>query len=276
MVLTGAKHMDLTHLIPSVVYFVNRRCSQTWKIDKGIIDFHDLTYVYSGSAVYKVNDTEYHLKRGDCIYIPKGNIRQAYTCLEAPMYCYAVNFDLDSLDNGQTLLPFNTTFQVGVYNELIGLYENLDRVWLEKRANYRMKARADFMQILHRLICHVYYDQSLQTTDLRVARVNEYILANYHNRIDTGYLAELSGLNPVYLGALFKKVNNCTIKEYINRIRINNAENLLSTGGYAVNEAALRCGFEDIYYFSKVFKNHKGYSPSDTLKRTRYSRDGDG
>ena len=86
------------------------------------------------------------------------------------------------------------------------------------------------------------------------------------HKIEISELAKIAGLNAVYLGAYFKQVNGCTIKQYINRIRINNAENLLSAGGYTVSEAAMRSGFDDLFYFSKVFRNYKGYAPSILLK----------
>ena len=258
--------VDFANLIPTILYFVNRRCSQTWNIINATIDFHDLTYVYSGNATYIVNGVEYHLESGDFIYIPRDNNREAYTCAEAPMQCFAVNFNLYSLDNEPARLPFDIKFKVGAYSELINLYEDLNYSWLKKEPNYQMKSRATFLLILYKLINHINCKKPINSADPRITKVNKYILENYHNKIEIGHLAELSGLNPVYLGALFKKTNYCTIKEYINRIRINNAENLLSTGGYTVGEAAEHCGFNDIFYFSKVYKKSKGFSPSNLLK----------
>jgi len=151
-------------------------------------------------------------------------------------------------------------------NGLNSLYEKLNLTWLEKGPGYQMKSRAIFMLILHKLICHTNCIMDTANNDPRITKVKEYILSNYHRKIETEELAELTGLHPVYLGALFKKVMNCTVKQYINRIRINTAENLLSTGGYTVSEAAVRCGFDDVFYFSKLFKKDRGY-PSSLILR---------
>jgi AraC-like DNA-binding protein len=35
---------------------------------------------------------------------------------------------------------------------------------------------------------------------------------------------------------------------------------------YNVSEAAAECGFSDVFYFSKVFKEHRGISPSEVIK----------
>jgi YesN/AraC family two-component response regulator len=124
------------------------------------------------------------------------------------------------------------------------------------------------MLILHKLLCLTHYNKFTCSQDPRIQKIKEYIHENYTAQVPVDDLAGLTGLNPVYLGSLFKKHNDCSIKEYINRVRVNVSEDLLSAGGYTVSEAAQRCGFNDIFYFSKVFKKYKGYPPSDVLRRT--------
>ena len=260
--------VEYTDLIPELLYFVNRKCTPGWRIDHGNIDFHDLTYVYSGRSTYLVNGVEYKLQQGDFIYIPSGNVREAYTCSDEPMQCYAANFSLRSLsseDDG-IVLPFDLISHTGVSAEFIKLSGQLDHIWVERAYNHEMRARAVFMLILDKLICRVASGLPMQHEDVRLSKVRQHILHNYMNRIEISHLAELAGLNPVYLGAYFKQATGFTLKQYINRIRINNAESLLSTGGYSVSEAAMRSGFDDIYYFSKVYRSYKGYAPSVLLK----------
>jgi len=254
-------------IIPDILYFVNRKCKPGWSIIESRIDFHDLTYVYKGSSTYVVNGTEYKLAKGDFIYIPSGNVRAAYTNPDDPMHCFAANFRLSNLsgESGITL-PIGPVLRTGVCADLMRLYGELDYVWVEKSYNHIMRARALFMLILDRILGRIASGTPAQQEDERLVRVKQYILHNFMNKIEMSQLAELAGLNPVYLGAFFKKANGCTIKQYITRIRINNAESLLSTGGYSVSEAAARSGFDDLFYFSKVFRAYKGYAPSVLLR----------
>jgi AraC-like DNA-binding protein len=259
---------EISNIIPNLRYFVNRNHTPSWRIERGTIDFHDLTYIYGGKATYIINGEEYKLQQGDFIYIPAGNSREATTSSDDPIQSFAVNFDLfiPGNDANDIYLPFGRVFKTGLSSELISLYSQLDHIWVEKANNYEMKARALFMLILDKLICRVASGDSMQPEDPRLLNVKQYILQNYMNRIEISDLAKLACLNPVYLGAFFKQANGCTIKQYINRIRINNAEGLLSTGGYSVSEAAERSGFDDIFYFSKVYRNYKGYAPSILIK----------
>ncbi len=262
------QEINYTDVIPDIEYFVNRKSTPGWSIVKSAIDFHDLTYVYGGRAVYTIDGEECKLQQGDLIYIPKGKIREAYTYPEDPIQSFATNFHIHNLGDGRDnfVLPFDRVMKIGISGDIISLYSELDHVWVEKSYNYEMRARAILMLILDKLLNRVASGLPMQQEDERLASVKQYILHNYMNKIELNQLATIAGLNPVYLGAYFKKANGCSIKQYITRIRVNNAESLLSTGGYTVSEAAVKSGFDDLFYFSKVFRNSKGYAPSVLLK----------
>ncbi|NLK86951.1 MAG: AraC family transcriptional regulator [Clostridiaceae bacterium] len=262
------QYNNYSNVIPDLIYFVNRKCAPSWSIIKGEIKFHDLTYVYKGRSTYLINGVEYNLSQGDFIYVPIGNVRQAYTDADEPMQCFAANFllsDAATRSEGITL-PWEPVIKTGVSAELISLYSELDHIWVEQSFNYKMRARAVFMLILDKIMCRIASGIPMQQEDPRLLKIKQYILHNFMDRIEISKLADIVGLNPVYLGAFFKKANGCTIKQYITRIRINNAESLLSTGGYTVSEAAARSGFDDLFYFSKVYRAYKGYAPSVLLK----------
>jgi AraC-like DNA-binding protein len=61
---------------------------------------------------------------------------------------------------------------------------------------------------------------------------------------------------------LFKQLYNITPSKYIAMKKIELAQSLLLAGGISVSEISERCGFSDVYYFSKVFKQICGKSPS--------------
>lgn len=50
--------------------------------------------------------------------------------------------------------------------------------------------------------------------------------------------------------------------KYLTQLRIEYAKELLITGRYSIGEIAEMCGFENVYYFSTVFKKHTGIPPS--------------
>jgi AraC-like DNA-binding protein len=70
------------------------------------------------------------------------------------------------------------------------------------------------------------------------------------------------GLSSRRFGDLFNGAFGTTPNKYLILRRIENAKSMLETQGLTVSEVAELCGFSDVYYFSKVFKQVCGVSPS--------------
>lgn len=247
-------------LIPQIFLFVERKCFPDWNIKKTKIDFHDLTFVVSGKACYYLNDQKLHVQAGDLLYIPEGSFREAHTFEDEPMHCYPFNFHWAAPYN-HVHLPFPPIMKNMLTKEILDYITEFKQVWMNQQPFYTFQARALFELILHRLLAK-HHMLSENMIDLRIKRATFYITEHYSENITVQALADQANLNPVYFGKLFKESTGSTFKEYLNRIRINNAEMMLSSGDFNVSEAAERCGFHDISYFSSLFKLMKGYPPS--------------
>ncbi|HIU75873.1 MAG TPA: AraC family transcriptional regulator [Candidatus Pelethocola excrementipullorum] len=98
-------------------------------------------------------------------------------------------------------------------------------------------------------------------------KVKQYITENYNHKINLNKLAERYGYTPSYLHRTFKKELGVSPLQYMTSIRINQAKQLLlEMPGVDIKEIALRIGYDDSRYFSRVFKNEVGMSPSQWLK----------
>lgn len=89
-----------------------------------------------------------------------------------------------------------------------------------------------------------------------------YIEANYHLPITAQALSENFAVSQQYLSRLFKRELGLSPIKYINEFRIKKAKNLLSSTDQNVSEIAFQVGFDTLYYFSRVFKQYEGISPS--------------
>jgi AraC family transcriptional regulator, arabinose operon regulatory protein len=257
---------QLDSLIPEILLFVDRRCFPEWEIIRQKIDFHDLTFVVEGKSNYYVNDELVMVEAGDILYIPEGSVRQAHTFKDAPMHSYTFNFSLLQPAEG-IRLPFETVTKHRISREVLDYLLEFNYVWSGMQPAFRMQARGIFLLILHRLLS-ISFHQSLKfQSDIRIDRVKDYIISHSSEELDLASVAKVVNLHPVYLGKLFKAGTNCSIKHYINLIRVNNAEMMLTSGGFSVSEAAERCGYKDVSYFSNVFKSIKGYPPSKVILR---------
>jgi AraC-like DNA-binding protein len=256
---------DYNNIVPQMDYFICRNCTPNWTIIPSVIDFIDLTYICDGEATYTINGATYKVEKGDLICIPKNSLRYAETNPENPIKSYACNFFLYDLKGNEVSLPFPIISKIDIRNDIIPLYQELNIEWMRKSPGYPLIVRSILLKILHRYFSILYYKDPLNNVTPCIKKTIRFIYDNYKSNMDVSDLADIAGLNPSYFGTLFKTSTGFTVKEYINRIRIDNAENMLSSGEFSVKEAACKCGFEDTYYFSKMFKKIKGYSPSKVI-----------
>jgi YesN/AraC family two-component response regulator len=101
-----------------------------------------------------------------------------------------------------------------------------------------------------------------QNISPNIARIMDWIKANYYKPISIAKLADEFGYNPDYLSSLFKKSTGITFINYINKTRIEASKALLAHYNLSVKETAYSCGFLDEKYFMKTFKRFESMTPS--------------
>lgn len=101
----------------------------------------------------------------------------------------------------------------------------------------------------------------------RFNKILKYIEDNYAEKLAIDNLARNANMSTSNFCHLFKKMTCKTLIEYVNNLRINNAENLLRNTDMNISEVAMVVGFNDINYFSRIFKKYKKIAPN-TLKNT--------
>lgn len=94
-----------------------------------------------------------------------------------------------------------------------------------------------------------------------VAKCMDYIYGNLHTRITLAMLAEYVNLNPNYLSRLFKKETGISISLYIQRKKIEAAQNMLGFMDDSVAQIASTLSFPTQSYFIEVFKKQVGMTP---------------
>lgn len=248
-------------LSPSIFLKVERKGKRDWSYDKRQSGFHELYFMIGGKAAFDVNGETFIAHAGDIVYIPGGSVREAHTFADSPIHTFALNFHW--LNGNHVALPFEIVMKDKLNDEILSYVKELHR---SEDCFHQFKERGLFMLILNQLF-RAHYDKTKSHMDPRIKKIVEYMSANYMENLDIEMMARMLSLHSVYLGKLFKQHTGMTFRAYLNRIRLNNAEQFLAAGAFSVSEVAVKCGFSDIYYFSKLFKLTKGYAPSSVLRK---------
>lgn len=86
---------------------------------------------------------------------------------------------------------------------------------------------------------------------------------NYNEDLRVDTIADYLHLNRSYLSALFKQETGLSVKQYLSYYRIEAAKKKLLNTAYSVSQISFQCGFKDPLYFSRIFREYVGLSPSE-------------
>lgn len=99
-------------------------------------------------------------------------------------------------------------------------------------------------------------------TAKRFREIFDYIENNYSHEISSSDLASIAHISTYYFCRIFKQITGQTPTEYITELRLRKSIELLKEDTLSITQIAMNCGFNDINYFSRIFKKRYGISPS--------------
>lgn len=222
-----------------------------------VLPTYELMYYLEGDTQLYFNGQTFHMTPGSMIYLPKGIPGTDYhVTVKQNFSVYNIYFDTtDPMPDHPIFFPNSSA-------ELRELFEKLARTWFMKRDNYYYKS----MQTAYRIFELVRSRQIKSNTQHKFAVLTaseDYMTLHYCDpNFDYDAFLALSGLSYSYFKKLFIEKHGMPPVKYLTRLKINRACELLQTKKFSVSEVAELCGFENIYYFSNVFKKIMGTSPS--------------
>lgn len=100
-----------------------------------------------------------------------------------------------------------------------------------------------------------------------VSETVRFIKDNYFMDISLQQVADQVEISANYLCSLFKKDLHISVMDYVNRVRIDKAKELLLNTHLKTYQIAQKVGFADESYFSRIFKKITGYRPNEFKKQ---------
>lgn len=216
---------------------------------------------------------KYMLNERDIIIIPPGTLhnlkaekgRRLILLLDARSFrdnpaLSALNFVLS-----ETLLinsDFDREFRrlmSQIINDIYVLYSNFSSV---TEVYIYIKVLTLLTKVREYQLSKIQYDDGGKYSD-KFQMVMEYIENNYSSDITLEKLAQMAGYSIYHFSRIFKKYNNTTFINFLNRRRIKASEFLLLENGVTITDIAMQVGFQSLTTFNRVFKNINGCTPSE-------------
>jgi len=240
----------------------------------------EFLYFTKGEAVIECNAERINARAGDFIVINSNELHEGRALTDvAEYYCIIVdtslfegrNIDICETKYIKPIYQNRILFKNKVENDeavkecvenIIKEYEaeNIGREIAIKAYIYRL-----MVILLRKHVKHMLTPREYDIRKKRLERFNgilKFIEENYQEEITLEKLCLMANLSKYRFCHLFKELTGKTFSEYLNIVRVNRAEELLCETDMSVTEIALKCGFSDANYFSRVFKKHKKTIPS--------------
>jgi len=247
----------------------------------------EIVYMLDGNMQVGLNKETYLLGPRDIFIIGRRNVHHFISSAE-PNYSVIIQFGLSFLGSFSSIIR-----DAQFISPLLGVSKKLDtnidsRVHSaveeqilamiqeneEKKEGYQMALRArlfDLMVILVRQVPMQHFssrEKNRQISRLKkLDKVLDYIDTNYDKSITLSEISDIANYSPYHFTRFFKDTTGMTFNEYINSVRVKKAEEYLLDVELPVTEVAYMSGFNSIQTFNRVFKKHKGCTPTEYRKR---------
>ena len=112
---------------------------------------------------------------------------------------------------------------------------------------------------------HIEKTGNIHSNDI-LEKVQKYISLHYTEHLTLSQISKHVHANGSYLSRLYKKKTGQNLFDAINKMRLEKAKEYIRQG-QKIYEAAQLVGFDDVSYFSRVFKKYEGCSPREYEKK---------
>lgn len=226
-----------------------------------------LIYCLNGKGYYVVDELQFAVSANEYIILPSTDKYLRYWAdNDDPWTIYWVHFTGDDIDAFNEALDLKITRnprQIG-YNDKgielwINIYQNLSDGY-----DLDNLCCANF-SLYHLVSTFLFFDVHRRKQDYTanlIRRTVDYMRNNLDARLSVSEMAEINHLSVSYFTVLFKKSTGTTPVEYFNQLKMQKAGELLLNNDDNVKSIAKRLGYDDPYYFSRLFKKVLGSAPS--------------
>jgi AraC-like DNA-binding protein len=225
-----------------------------------------LVYISKGKGSLEVHEKSYQFNQG-CAFLTIPGIFHRYRPLfETGWHEYWVGFKgsfFEGMMDRDILSTEKMFFKPGLNNRIIELF----RLVLEEVKDQKPLYQFRSCSVIISLIAEIFTAERRRTQPNYYQKIVEQakiiMEKNCFGSINISSICRQVGISVPRLNEIFKTYTSMTPYQYYIHIKIEKAQRLLEEKDVSVKEAAYRLGFDDQYYFSRLFKNKTGFTPAE-------------
>lgn len=245
-------------------------------------NLYEIYYLYSGEKYYYINDKCYPIKKGDLVIVNKYDIHYTAAAENQGSERMLVDFKEDFL---KEMLPlkdidllecFHKDFNVielSLQDQSLveTLFNRMLQEFEKKKDGYLAYLKSSLIQLL--IIINRYSREKnvvktgyINQTHKMISEITGYISNHFAEDITLQTIGEKFYISTYYFSRTFKKVTGLTFVDYLNNVRIKEAQKLLRKSNISITKIGETVGFKSTTHFGRVFKKLTGVSPMNYRK----------
>lgn len=233
---------------------------------------YQLLYVAAGKAHFYFNGQKKIVEKGNMILFRPGEEQIYYIYSADRPETYWVHFtgaEVEKLLDYYKMPRGQNVFFTGTSPDYEWIFRQMIRELQLKRKNYADMLNISLRQIF--LTINRYIEEKMQIkSDLlnEIEKAIHYFLENYNREIIIKDYAKEHLMTPCWFIQNFKQVTKMTPMQYIVKLRMTSAMNLMENSKYTIKQISALVGYDNPLYFSKHFKKYTGVSPTEYRKQS--------
>lgn len=243
----------------------------TWQKGRTLPQYH-LIYIPRGKGLFESRlGGKKNISEGSCFILFPGEWHRYRPDKKTGWEEYWIGLAGDRVEQFlplETFHPRHPVLSIGLMPRLIDRYLELADIMRKAEAGYSLRIAALGLQIIaeiqHRtLAANRLRDQSHHT----IQRAKHYLASRNKQTVDIRTMARDLHVGYSWLRHTFRKKTGMSPKQYHLQLRINRAGYLLLNTSWKVKDIAEDLGFENHYYFMRLFRQKCGCTPSEWRKQ---------
>jgi AraC-like DNA-binding protein len=249
-------------------------CATDYEIHRRTFPYWSVEFVARGKGTLTLNGERTELMPGTLFSYGPGISQHIVSDPRERLVKYFVDFagtEAEQLLKGNAPRP-GGVIQTSAPSEVAALFDDLIRNGLHPTP-YTARILAIEMELLVLKIAEtaIPFGSAGTRAFATYERCREHIEANHRALRTVEEVAASCHVEQAYLCRLFRRFGHSSPYQYLMRLKMNRAADLLLNSGKLVKEVAEELGFADPYHFSRAFKKVHGLSPSQFLQGGRRS-----
>lgn len=228
------------------------------------LDNYLLIYCIGGKGTLANDDKHYGITGGDLVLLPRDHAHAYKADNKDPWTIYWLHFDGRLAESfyrhAQMTAP---RLNIGVQPRVVRVFDGLTDL---RRGSHQL---AEFIQGCHQLQALLSYIALLTRQQLprsgkllNLEQLRALMQEHIHSQLDLARLAAEANVSKYHFAKKFKALTGSAPIQYFINMKMQRACYLLDSSRQSIKEVAASLGYDDVYYFSRLFKKTIGLSPS--------------